>query len=66
MRTALRHRDKGCTWPGCDYPPEWTDGHHIDHWIAHHGPTKIENLVLLCRRHHRLVHEGGRALPQPP
>ena len=66
LRTALRHRDKGCTWPGCDYPPEWTDGHHLEHWVEHHGETELDNLTLLCRRHHRMVHEGGMALPQPP
>jgi Domain of unknown function (DUF222)/HNH endonuclease len=58
LRTALRVRDKGCRFPGCDRPPEWTDGHHIDHW-ADLGPTELPNLVLLCRRHHRFVHEKG-------
>ena len=58
IRTALRVRDKGCRFPGCDRPPEWTDGHHIDHW-ADLGPTELPNLVLLCRRHHRFVHEKG-------
>jgi hypothetical protein len=54
----LTARDRGCVFPGCGRPPEWTDGHHIRHWI-HGGPTTLENLALLCRRHHRLVHEGG-------
>ncbi|HEX4755754.1 MAG TPA: HNH endonuclease signature motif containing protein, partial [Candidatus Dormibacteraeota bacterium] len=45
-------------FPGCDRPPEWTDGHHIEHW-ADGGPTEIGNLVSLCRRHHRVVHERG-------
>ena len=65
LRRALAHRDKGCAWGGCDYPAEWTDAHHITHW-ADGGPTNLGNLVLLCRRHHRAVHEGGQALPQPP
>jgi hypothetical protein len=58
IRTALALRDKGCRFPGCDRPPEWTDGHHIKHW-ADQGPTEIQNLVSLCRRHHRVVHERG-------
>jgi Domain of unknown function (DUF222)/HNH endonuclease len=59
MRRALVNRDRGCAWPGCDRPPEWTDSHHIRHWTRDHGPTETENLVLLCRAHHRLAHEGG-------
>ncbi len=61
IRTALRLRDKGCRFPSCDRPPEWTDGHHIKHW-ADGGATALDNLVLLCRRHHRMVHESGWAL----
>jgi hypothetical protein len=56
IRTALSLRDGGCRFPGCDRPPGWTDGHHIKHW-ADGGPTSLDNLVLLCRRHHRMVHE---------
>ncbi len=58
LRTALSLRDKGCRFPGCDRPPEWTDGHHVKHW-ADGGETSLHNLVLLCRRHHRMVHERG-------
>jgi hypothetical protein len=58
IRTALVLRDHGCRFPGCDRPPAWTDGHHIIHW-ADGGPTELENLVSLCRRHHRAVHEQG-------
>jgi len=60
-RRALVARDKGCRFPGCDCPPAWTDAHHIKHW-ADGGPTTLDNLVLLCRRHHRLVHEEGWTL----
>ncbi len=58
MRRLLVLRDGGCVFTGCDRPPEWTDGHHITHW-ADGGETAPENLVLLCRFHHRMTHEGG-------
>ena len=60
-RRALIARDKGCRFPGCDCPPAWTDAHHIKHW-ADGGATILDNLILLCRRHHRLVHEEGWTL----
>jgi Domain of unknown function (DUF222)/HNH endonuclease len=56
LRRALQHRDKGCRFPGCGLP--FGQGHHIKHW-AHGGPTKLSNLAMLCRRHHRAVHEEG-------
>ena len=58
MRRSLKALDKGCRFPGCDCPPAWTDAHHLKHW-ADGGPQTLANLVLLCRRHHRLVHEEG-------
>jgi hypothetical protein len=57
MRRALRMRDEGCRFPGCTND-KFVDGHHIEHW-ADGGETNLDNLVLLCRRHHHLVHEGG-------
>ena len=56
LRRALQHRDKGCRFPGCGLP--FGQGHHIRHW-AHGGPTKLSNLAILCRRHHRAVHQEG-------
>jgi len=56
LRRALHHRDKGRRFPGCGRP--FGERHHIKHW-AHGGPTKLSNLALLCRRHHRAVHEEG-------
>ena len=57
-RRALRTRDKGCRFTGCDRPVDWTNPHHIIHW-ARGGPNNVPNMVLLCYYHHRLVHEGG-------
>ena len=59
MRRALRARDKGCCFPGCTNT-RFVDGHHINHW-ADGGETSLDNLVMLCRHHHHLVHEGGFA-----
>lgn len=61
LRRALALRDGGCRYPGCDRLQRWCDGHHIEHWV-HGGPTSLDNLVLLCRRHHRRVHENGEAI----
>jgi hypothetical protein len=64
MRRALRARDKGCRFPGCTNT-RFVDGHHIKHW-ADGGETSLDNLVLLCRHHHHLVHEGGFACEKSP
>ena len=56
LRRALRYRDRRCRFPGCH--GRFCQAHHIRHW-AHGGPTTLSNLVLLCRRHHRAVHEEG-------
>ena len=74
QRRALAVRDKGCSFPGCDRPPSWTEIHHIHEWIRG-GETKIDNLVMLCRYHHRnfeqagwIVRMGGAGVPEwtPP
>ncbi len=57
LRRALRRRDGGCRFPGCG-SRRFLHAHHIVHWI-NGGETKLVNLILLCGRHHRLVHEGG-------
>ena len=56
VRRALEARDRGCRFPGCGL--RFTDAHHVKHW-ADGGETSLRNLVLLCKRHHRAVHEGG-------
>jgi hypothetical protein len=55
---ALVARDRCCRFPGCDRPAKWTEAHHIWQWIRG-GPTAIGNLVLLCSRHHHLLHLPG-------
>ena len=57
-RRALVARDQHCVFPGCDRPPPWCDGHHLVFW-GDGGPTKLENLGLVCGSHHRKVHEEG-------
>ena len=73
-RTALNLRDRHCRWPGCDRPASWSQGHHLKHWV-NGGSSDLDNLVLLCHRHHWMVHEGrwqivkekdGRYLTIPP
>src|SRR5438874_5791221 len=63
LRRALHHRDRGCRFPGCGLP--FGEGHHIRHW-ANGGPTTLSNLALLCRRHHRAIHEEGYTVERGP
>jgi hypothetical protein len=58
MRRAVIVRDRRCRFPGCDRPHTWCDAHHVVHW-GDGGPTALANLLLLCRRHHRMVHRSG-------
>ena len=57
VRRALSNRDRGCRFPGCPATHR-LHGHHVKHW-ANGGETSLDNLILLCPTHHRLVHEGG-------
>jgi hypothetical protein len=55
---ALVIRDDHCRFPGCDRPSTWCEGHHVV-WVTHGGPTELNNLVLVCSRHHHLLHRPG-------
>src|SRR4030095_8613408 len=63
LRRALHHRDHGCRFPGCGV--RVGQAHHIHHW-AQGGPTTLSNLAVLCRRHHRAVHEEGYQVDRLP
>jgi hypothetical protein len=58
LRKAMAVRDQHCQWPGCERPASMCDGHHLVHWVDG-GETNLDNCILLCKRHHRMVHEGG-------
>jgi uncharacterized protein DUF222/HNH endonuclease len=58
LRRAVTARDRGCAHPGCHRPVSWTEIHHILEW-ENGGHTTLDNLVMLCRVHHRLIHHSG-------
>jgi hypothetical protein len=60
MKRALTGRDKCCRYPGCTHN-RWLDAHHVKHWVDG-GETSLENTMLLCSRHHKLLHEGGYSI----
>jgi Domain of unknown function (DUF222)/HNH endonuclease len=57
-RRALTARDGHCKWTHCERPASRSAAHHLVHWI-HGGGSDLDNLILLCHRHHWMVHEGG-------
>jgi hypothetical protein len=65
LRKAVKLRDRHCQHPGCRVPAKWCDVHHIVHWTKG-GPTDLDNLVLLCRRHHVEHHEGEWRIERAP
>lgn len=74
QKAVLAVRDGGCRWPGCDRPPSWTEAHHINQWARDRGRTDVDDGILLCRRHHMLLHnnhwqivrDGGTYWLKPP
>ena len=66
QRRAMAARDGGCGWLGCDQPPERCDAHHTRFWERDHGHTDLDLGLLLCRRHHTLVHKCQWTLLRDP
>jgi hypothetical protein len=66
QRRAVAIRDRHCVFDGCDRPADWCDIHHLVSWLEGLGLTDLANLVLLCRRHHIMVHEAGWTLERQP
>jgi hypothetical protein len=66
QRRAIAIRDRHCVFDGCDRQPQWCDIHHLVSWLEELGLTDLANLVLLCRRHHIMVHEAGWKLTRQP
>jgi hypothetical protein len=60
IRRALHRRDKGCRFPGCSHR-RFVDAHHVHHW-AQGGETRLDNLILLCPRHHSYIHERNACI----
>jgi len=65
QRRALEVRDRHCVFPGCRAHPRRCQAHHVREW-EHDGTTDIDNLALLCVRHHISVHEGGWTITRTP
>jgi hypothetical protein len=65
QRRAAAARDGGCVFPGCDAPIAWTDNHHVEHY-ERGGATAVQNLALLCRRHHGITHRKGWEMHATP
>jgi hypothetical protein len=60
QRIMLHALDRGCTFPGCDKPGYLADVHHIQEWVADHGPTNIDLLTFACHPHHGLIDKGWK------
>ena len=65
LYTSLVLRDWGCRFPGCDRPAHWCEGHHVRHW-QDGGETNLPNLVLLCSKHHHVIHQPNWRLELKP
>ena len=65
LERLVRLRDGGCRFPGCGRT-RWTNVHHIRFWTRDDGPTDLDNLILLCGYHHRLLHDEGWELEGDP
>jgi hypothetical protein len=65
LRRLVKKRDGCCRFPGCERG-RFLHTHHVRHWTPHEGPTELDNLLMLCTHHHRLVHEGGWSIRGAP
>jgi hypothetical protein len=63
---ALTVRDRHCTYPGCERPPDWCEAHHLNEWDADTGPTDLDNLALVCTEHHHALHRKHLQLRRNP
>ena len=63
---ALVARDRHCAFRGCTEPSKWCEAHHVEEYDRDHGPTDIDNLVLLCHHHHSLIHTNGWSAKMTP
>ncbi|MEI6624009.1 MAG: HNH endonuclease signature motif containing protein [Actinomycetes bacterium] len=61
----MNQRDQGCCYPGCERPPGWCEAHHVTEW-ARGGKTSLSNLILLCARHHRTIHDAEHTITIEP
>ncbi len=66
QRKALAVRDRHCRFPSCRRQPQWCEAHHIAGWVESLGETNINNLILLCRRHHTLIHNSRWTITRTP
>ena len=66
QKQALDNRDGGCTFPGCDRPPEWCEAHHWRTRWADGSETRLDDGVLICPFHHRTIHDPGWAIRMSP
>jgi hypothetical protein len=66
QRRAMEHRDGGCTFPGCDRPPQWTEAHHWRTRWADGSETRLDDGVLVCPFHHRTIHDDGWTIRMSP
>ncbi len=66
LRRALEARDQHCAFPECRASVHRCHAHHVQEWVRDQGPTDVDNLVLLCSRHHHVVHEGGWTISTAP
>jgi hypothetical protein len=66
QRRAVTVRDRHCRFPSCGRKPQWCDIHHIAGWVESLGETNINNLIMLCRRHHTLIHNTKWTIERTP